>query len=457
MLKLKDEQLKIWDSILPPELLRLPDELVIIDELLDDERFMKPYIEKHPNKTNMGRPTYPIEKYLRLMILKRKYNFGYESLIKEVGDSFTWRRFCRIAIDEKMPDPSTLIYARKRYGEDIEKELNEALLQKLKEKHILKHRKMRTDTAVTESNIHHPTDAGLLQDSVRVITRLVKKVKKVASHAVQGFEDRNADIKEKILSMAKVLRRRTRESWEEVDKITQSVIEITEKVVSQATAVLEKIQDKGRQNIKQRKESLEKAVELTTKLVNQAKQVVSGTRIIPDRIVSFFDPEARPIKKGKLSKKTEFGYKVRIDETESGFVTGYEVYIGNPSDDGMLLDAVKEHKKRFGKVPRAVATDRGFSGKQNDIALEKEGVLRRSLPRKGKKGKKRSEYEKEPWFQNLQRFRAAGEAKISLLKRKYGLDRSRYRGYANTKNWVGFGIFTHNLVRAAKMLRVGIN
>ncbi len=158
-----------------------------------------------------------------------------------------------------------------------------------------------------------------------------------------------------------------------------------------------------------------------------------------------------------MSKKTEFGYKVRIDETESGFVTGYKVYIGNPFDDGMLLDAVKDHKKRFREAPRAVATDRGFSGKQNDIDLEKEGVLRRSLPRKGKKGKKRSEYEKELWFQDLQRFRAAGEAKISLLKRKYGLDRSRYRGYANTKNWVGFGIFTHNLVRAAKMLRVGIN
>jgi len=374
-----------------------------------------------------------------------------------MGKNFTWRRFCRIAIDEKMPDPSTLIYARKRYGEDIEKELNEALVQKLEEKHILKHRKMRTDTAVTESNIHHPTGAGLLQDGVRVITRLVKKVKEVACHAVQGFENRNADIKEKILSMAKVLRRRTRESWEEVDKITQSVIEITERVVSQATVVLEKRQDKGRQNIKQRKETLEKAVELTTKLVNQAKQVVTGTRIIPDRIVSFFDPEARPIKKGKLSKKTEFGYKVRIDETESGFVTGYEVYEGNPSDDGMLLDAVKDHKKQFGKVPRAVAADRGFSGKQNDIDLEKEGVLRRSLPRKGKKGKKRSEYEKELWFQDLQRFRAAGEAKISLLKRKYGLDRSRYRGFANTKSWVGFGILTHNLVRAAKILKEGAN
>jgi IS5 family transposase len=104
---------------------------------LDDERFLQPFIEKHPTKSKMGRPTYPIEKYLRLMVLKRKYNLGYESLIKEVGDSITWRRFCRIAIDEPMPDPSTLIYARKRYGDEVVEQLNEALLQKLKEKEVL--------------------------------------------------------------------------------------------------------------------------------------------------------------------------------------------------------------------------------------------------------------------------------------------------------------------------------
>lgn len=117
MLKLRDEQLSLWDAVLPEPLRTLPAELAAMDKLLDDERFMQPYIDKHPTKSNRGRPTYPIEKYLRLMVLKRKYNLGYESLVKEVGDSFTWRRFCRIALDESMPDPSTLIYARKRYGE----------------------------------------------------------------------------------------------------------------------------------------------------------------------------------------------------------------------------------------------------------------------------------------------------------------------------------------------------
>ena len=190
---------------------------------------------------------------------------------------------------------------------------------------------------------------------------------------------------------------------------------------------------------------------LTEKLLDQAKQVVAGTRIIPDRMVSFFDTEARPIKKGKLSKVTEFGFKARIDETESGFVTSYCVYEGNPSDDDLLVPAVEAHVKRFGSVPKAVATDRGFGSKKNEDAVKSIGVGRVSLQRKGKTGQKRMEHENQEWFQDLQRYRVTGEAKISLLKRKYGLSRSRYRGLAGSKSWGGFGILTHNLQRAAKM------
>jgi len=195
------------------------------------------------------------------------------------------------------------------------------------------------------------------------------------------------------------------------------------------------------------------AITLTKRLIDQAKQVVSGNRIIKDRIVSFFDPEARPIKKGKLSKTAEFGYKARIDETENGFVTGYELYQGNPSDDEMLIPAVEQHAARFGSVPNAVATDRGLGSKKNETKLEELGVARISTPFRGKKSKKRAELEKQLWYKDLQRYRAAGEAKISLLKRKYGLNRSWYRGFAGSKTWVGLGIWVHNLRRAAQMIK----
>lgn len=450
MLKLRDNQLTLWDAIIPEHIWALPEELAKIDALLDDERFMQPFIDKH--QTRRGRPTKAIEKFIRLMYLKRRYGFGYETLIQEVGDSMTWRRFCRISIDEKMPDPTTLIKARQRYGEDWVEQLNEILLQKLDETKVLKHRKFRTDTTVLESDIHHPTDSTLLQDGVKVMTSLVTKIRKVASQATQGFEDRSKEVKNHILSIAKLLRRRTQESWEELNEITAQVATITEDMCDKAEQVLDAAKDKGKTSIRTMKQKLGDAVTLTRKLVDQAKQVVSGNRRIPDRIISFFDPDARPIKKGKLSKTAEFGYKARIDETESGFVTGYELYKGNPADDEMLVSAVEEHQRRFGSVPNAVATDRGFGSKKNETKLKEMGVGHVSLPLKGKKSKKRSEHESQLWYKDLQRYRAAGEAKISLLKRKYGLNRSRYRGFANSKTWLGLGIWVHNLRRAAQMM-----
>lgn len=148
--------------------------------------------------------------------------------MQEVSDSLTWRRFCRIDLDAKMPDSTTLIKARKRYGETMTEALNESRLHALKEKQVLRTRKLHTDTSVIESDIHHPTEATLLQDGVRVMNRLMKKFQKVASHAVQGFEDKSREVKTKILSIAKMLRRRTQQSWEEINAITDSVAPVTE-------------------------------------------------------------------------------------------------------------------------------------------------------------------------------------------------------------------------------------
>jgi len=451
MLKIENNQLTIWDALLPEPLRKLPDELASIDELLDDPTFLAPFIDAHPSRR--GRPTVPAETYLRLMYLKHRYNLGYETLVQEVSDSLTWRRFCHIDLDAKVPDSTTLIKARKRYGEAMTEMLNASLLQSLQEKQVLRTRKLRTDTTVIESDIHHPTDATLLQDGVRTMNRLMKQVRKVASHAAQGFEDKSREVKSKILSIAKLLRRRTQQSWEDLNAITEEVADLAEGVCVQVELAAEAIKDKGKAMTSALKDKLKDAAELTRKLVGQAREVVSGNRVIPGRIVSFYDPEARPIKKGKLGKTVEFGYKVRIDETESGFVTGYELYAGNPSDDDLLIPAVEQHIARFGAAPHAVATDRGFGSQANEKAVAALGVTRVSLPTRGKKSKKRTEHEKQHWFQDLQRYRAAGEAKISLLKRKYGLGRSRYRGLVGSKTWVGFGIWVHNLRRAAQMIK----
>ncbi len=329
MLRTHQNQTTLWDAILPGPLLSLPTELEYVDQILNDERFMLPFLENF--NSSMGRPTIPVQTYLRLMYLKFRYQLGYKTLVQEVSDSIAWRRFCHIAIDEKVPDASTLIKARKRYGEGTVEQLNELLVKKLSEQKVIRHRKFRTDTTVVESDIHHPTDATLLQDGVRAITGTVNRIRKLASHATEGFVDQTDAVKKKVLSFTKVLRRRMSKSWDEVNQITQDVVDITQNVLQQAELVIEKLQRTKKLSVEAQEQKLQSLVDKTKQLLDQAKQVISGNRIIPDRIISIHDPEARPIKKGKLAKKVEFGYKVRIDETESGFVTGYAVYTGNPS------------------------------------------------------------------------------------------------------------------------------
>jgi transposase, IS5 family len=129
------------------------------------------------------------------------------------------------------------------------------------------------------------------------------------------------------------------------------------------------------------------------------------------------------------------------------------LYMGNPADDELLIPAVQQHIDRFHAAPHAVATDRGFSNRENEDLLQNMGVNRVSIPKRGKKSKKRAEHEASLWFKELQRFRSGGEAKISLVKRKYGLNKSRYRGFVGSKTWVSHGIWVHNLKRAAQMMK----
>ncbi|MBE0448686.1 MAG: transposase [Actinobacteria bacterium] len=164
-----------------------------------------------------------------------------------------------------------------------------------------------------------------------------------------------------------------------------------------------------------------------------------------ERIISLVDEDARPISWGK--RNTEFGYKAILTETDERIIVDYDVFIGNPNDETLLEDTLLRSKKKSGRSPNAVATDRAFGSKRNDTVCASLGIKRVSLPRKGKLSKKRKSYQRQSWFKRLQRFRAGGEATISLLKRKYGLKRTRLRGHSGSKIWVGWSVLTYNLQR----------
>jgi IS5 family transposase len=455
MLKLSNPEYKdVFENLYNPELFKLNEELSAVDRLLNDERLLEPYREKF--NTKRGRPTIPIATYLRMMYLKFRYQFGYETLVKEVSDSLKWRRFCQIPLDGRVPDSTTLIKLTHKYSKETVEKINTLMVHKLKEQKVIRGKKMRMDTTVVESDIHYPTDIGLLADAIRKITKTVQKIKDEGVATKTKFRNRCRSVKRTILKLGKGLRKKGQAKKEAVKERTASVLKIVRQVLSDA----KKFGDNAARNLRNKKdhqqakrllEKLRGFTHITDQLKEQTEKVLSNSYSITNRIVSVFDPEARPIKKGKLSTPVEFGHKVIFQETEHGIITGYRVLSENPFDSTLVEEALKRHKDIFNRSPDELATDRGFSSPDNEELAQKAGVKRISMPKRGNPSRQRKQYQKQYWFKRLQRFRVGAEAKISLLKRKFGLKRSRLRGTIGTQIYVGWGILAHNLWQTARL------
>ena len=197
----------LFESLLDPQLFQLPRELAIIDRLLDDERYLEPIRRKLT--ATRGRPTIPLETYLRMMYLKRRYDLGFEALVKEVADSLVWRSFCRLNLTDKVPDASTLIKLTHRLGPEVFEELHKTLMGHRVEQRVIKQRspRIRVDTTVVRAHVHYPTDAGLLADGVRVLTRLVRRAKEAGIGLRIAARNRLRSVRRRLQRIHRVLRR----------------------------------------------------------------------------------------------------------------------------------------------------------------------------------------------------------------------------------------------------------
>ena len=452
MLQRKKYQPDFWDSIIPQEALELNEELSTIDGILDDERFFMPYLEKFSK--NMGRPSTPISVYLRMMYLKFRYNLGYEMLIREVEDSFKWRKFCHLSFTDKVPDSTTLIKLTKRFGEDTLQQINGLLVQKLKESKLIRGKKLRADTTVIESNIHYPTDAGILADGIRVLTRTAKKIKAAGYGIRVGFINHTRKVKRVLTTIGKFLRKRDKRSSDAIKKQVHRLVKVTDEVVRRSIALRNAFRRKLRPGLESHKRPFhifKEQIRLVKQVVQQTKEVLSGNRHIRSRVVSIFDPGARPIQKGKISKPTEFGHSVVLSSVDKGIISNYQVVEANPKEAKFVRKLLRKHRTLFGEPPREFAADRGFSSKRDERYLMRQGVEHVSLPARGKKSLDRKMFERQFWFRRLQRFRAGKEALISLLKRKFCLRRSLMRGTLGTSIWVGWCMITYNLWQTVRI------
>jgi transposase, IS5 family len=404
----------------------------------------------------LGRPSVPVPTLLRLLYLKHRYQLGYESLCREVADSISWRRFCRSGVDQPVPHPTTLIKLVRRAGPEVIAQLNTALLGKLAAGKLLRARKLRIDTTVVEADIDYPTDAELLERSVRKLGGLVRRIKAPGVATATPFRDHGRAAGRRMKQLARTLRRRTGGAMAEVDQLTGEVARLARKTLGQVEAVACIARRAlGRRAARRRRDGrlgrlvaeLDETITHTQRLLTQTAQRLSGNRVIPDRLVSLCDPDARPIRKGKPRSPTEFGYTLLVCEDERGFVADHQLQQGNPPDAPQLLPALERIITITGRPPGTVVADRGFGTAANDQAMAALGVKRVGLQRKGTLSAARSKLEQSRAFRRLRNWRVGIEARISHLKRSFGLRRTRMRRLPGATIWAGLGIFAYNLQR----------
>jgi IS5 family transposase len=437
MLQLKPETPDLWDSILPEELRKLPEALARVDILLKDERLMEPFVRRFSQ--TQGRPGVPISTYLRLMYLKFRYKLGYETLVAEVSDSIAWRRFCGIGYQQRVPDASTLIKLTHKFGDETLAEIHRLIIANLRERKLVRGRKIRTDTTVIASDIHYPTDAGLLFDGLRRLRQKLITVPGIGLRLGRTM----TKAKKLIFSIAQALRKRDGKSRERVKWINRRILRIVRKTVIKVKRVLRRVKDRKVRG------HLKTTLGLTDRVADQSEERLAGGKP-KDRLVSLADPGARPIVKGKLDKPVEFGRTGQVTQDESGYFTQYGVHNGTPGDTTLLPGIADEHESQFPGALKALAADMGFSSKENHELLGDRKVRRIGMAWRGHAPPDIRAKQGRAWFKALMAFRAGIEGSLSFLNRKFGLKRSMFRGDAGTSIWVGWVVISANLYRFGK-------
>jgi len=473
MLRTRAVEVSLWEAVLPPEVLRLPEELDRVDALLDDPAFFVSFVPFFDPR--VGRPSTPMETYLRMMFLKFRYGLGYESLCSEVSDSITWRRFCRIPIDGKVPHATTLMKLTTRCGGPAVQGCNEALLAKAADAKLLRTNRVRADTTVVPADVAYPTDSGLLAKAIRRIAVTGRRIQAAGGATRTGLRDRSRAAGKRAHGIAAKLRLRSAQGREEaqatVQRITGELAGLAEraasdagKLLSNAHRALRRAQAKAdalaavggkdaaagrlRGRLRRAVNDLTQLLDVTRRVAAQTRQRVAGTTPAgATRRVSLHDADARPIAKGQLGKPVQFGYKAQVVDNEDGVVLDHNLEQGNPPDAPQLAPAVERIIKRTGRKPRTATADRGYGEKGVDDALHDLGLRQVVIPRKGKPGKARQAEEHRAAFRKTVKWRTGSEGRISSLKRGYGWDRTRLDGTEGARIWTGQGVFAHNLVK----------
>jgi IS5 family transposase len=434
------------------------------DQVLDDEQLLSNVYEalakRCPKSRTRGRLGTPAEVVLRLLLLKHIRNWSYEVLEREVRANLVYRSFTRIG-GGKVPDDTVMNKWALTLGPEVIGDLHKRVVAIAQEKGVVAGRKMRVDTTVVEANIHYPTDSSLLGDGVRVLTRAMKRIAAIAGDVGAKLRDRSRSVKYRILDIGRAARSKGGTGKEKLQQGYRKLLEATSRVVGQAKRFSREIAlgIKKSSDVFQQAamKGLRKELDTMAPRVQQVMQqtrarVLGGDTHVDGKLVSIFEPSTEVIRKGKASKPTEFGKMVKIQEAENQIIISYEVYEKRPSDSTLLVPAIETHQEQLGRVPNLVAADAAFYSASNEKTAHEKGVKRVCIPNRNTKSTDRKKEQKKPWFRDGQKWRTGCEGRISVVKRRHGLNRCRDKGDRGMQRWVGLGVIGDNLINIGRVL-----
>ena len=450
-----------WE-LLQQEGVRLEPLLEAISDFLDDQRDIIACIRRDLvrglKKPGSGRSGLTARQILRSLVLMRVKNWDYRELRERIADGLTLRQFTDFYC---APVPKHDAFQRGiiRLTPRTLKAVNDLVVRAAVRLGLEDGAKLRVDTTVVQTDIHHPTDNTLLWDVVRVVTRLVGRLAKALElRRIRGFCDRRRSARRR---MYEIQRMTTRQRHEQQTGTYRVLIGIAEEVVGNARAAVEKTgKMRGKDMfadmaIEELRKQIEHFCELASRVIDQARRRVLDGEQVPngEKIYSIFEPHTDLIKRGKVRTPIEFGHKVFLAESAQGLITQYEVLKGNPSDEVHVAPSLRRHRQAFGRVPELYGTDRGFFSEQNLASCKHAGVKVVCIPQRGgKKTAEREAYEKTADFKQGQRFRPGIEGRISVLFRGRGMKRCLAEGPDRFELWVGAAVLANNLMRIAAML-----
>jgi len=453
----------IYRSLIPDQKLLLWEKWMLkIDSVLEDDELTELVHEalgrRRAQSRTRGRKGTPSEVVLRLMVLKHMKNWSYETLEREVRANLVYRDFTRIG-GEAVPDSKTMVRLGQALGPEVTKKIHQRIVQLAQGEKVVTGRKMRLDTTVVETNIHYPTDSSLLGDGVRVLIRTMKRIEEEVAPAGSRVRDRLRSVAHRLIEIGRASRGRGGDFQEKQKAAYRKLMSITRKVVAQAQTVVDEVRRgikkaadwQGQLVVDLLARELKDASGLTRRVLEQTKaRVIQGNTHFKGKLLSIFETATEAIRKGKAAKPTEFGKMVKVQEAENQIVTDYEIYDERPADQTLLIAAIEKHAEIFERAPSLVAGDAGFFSADNETMAQEAGVKKVAIPNKQTRSPARWEHQRQRWFREAQRWRVGCEGRISVLKRRHGLFRCRYKGSCGMERWVGFGVIANNLINIAR-------